>query len=451
MSPQRRGFESPTLEDIRLNRQSLSDLSAPMLRKIIRQLQQQLSQTESENADLLRQLQSLDNLREVPGRNDDDVECISVLRQELKTKEVELALQDRELQEKESKLGLQDRELKTKEMELSSKDRELHAKDAELSSKEKELLAKESELDIYKDRLQESRNSNAMNSPDSGDGGTISDLQNQVIKLTLKLGGAEEMAAIFKEQLSMNLQSEGFPGGVNPDLLVKLVGENQRLKSDLAKLEEKTESLSMIPTLGHEQVNIRKGSHIPRPVKPTHKALFGENEQGNNPEVLKPLLLEAKHRIDQLEQKLHATEGTVRLQGQKMKYYKNLLNENGLSCRSPMFSRSSSLNNLNTLGHGDSHVLKASSRIPIRKRAASHENLHSVTSSVDSAVGSSGEFDNLKDIVVVVNIDSMGTSNDRDVLKLDVQKLKDMVNKQNIKLQQLNSAETEVCSLSVIC
>ncbi|XP_063411226.1 laminin subunit beta-1-like [Mytilus trossulus] len=87
----------------------------------------------------------------------------------------------------------------------------------------------------------------------------------------------------------------------------------------------------------------------------------------NSQDILKSLLMEARGRFQALEGKLkategtvrlargrlqalkgtlEATEGTVRLQTKKMKYYRNLLEENGLVFKSPLGSRSNSESNI---------------------------------------------------------------------------------------------------------
>ncbi|XP_063408857.1 laminin subunit beta-1-like [Mytilus trossulus] len=87
----------------------------------------------------------------------------------------------------------------------------------------------------------------------------------------------------------------------------------------------------------------------------------------NSPDILKSLLMEARGRFQALEGKLEATEGTVRLargrlqalkgtleategtvrlQTKKMKYYRNLLEENGIVFKSPLGSRSNSESNI---------------------------------------------------------------------------------------------------------
>jgi len=89
---------SPLDCNISLNRQSLSDMSAPMLRRLIRQLQQQLSQAEKENAELkLKLCAMVDRIRDVPGKNDDDVNCIPYLKAELDSMKRELELKREEI------------------------------------------------------------------------------------------------------------------------------------------------------------------------------------------------------------------------------------------------------------------------------------------------------------------------------------------------------------------
>ena len=64
---------------------------------------------------------------------------------------------------------------------------------------------------------------------------------------------------------------------------------------------------------------------------------------------------------------LKATEGTVRLQTQKMKYYKSVLEDHGLVAKSPTMTRSNS--------ETDLACHRGSSRIPVRKRSISQDDL----------------------------------------------------------------------------
>ncbi|KAJ8300735.1 hypothetical protein KUTeg_022254 [Tegillarca granosa] len=370
---------SPVGMDVPLNRQSLSEMSAPMLRKFIRQLQQQLNAAEKEKSDLRTRLSSMDSFRDIPGKNEDDINSIPLLHNEIEKLQKELLVRDRDIKELKSKLG----------------------------------------LDL---------NDNGENSNLS----SIVDLQNQVLKLKVKLKNVEELNVLLKRQLNLNTKCENGPGGFDPNLIVQMAEEIQRLKTELNAASNQTDVTKTVVNGGEVGVqtspqnsgmasvtthtkphSVAPGkSHIPRPKhRPTQHLSHTDIRHVENVEFLKSLLTEAKSKIENLEDKLKATEGTVRLQTQKMKYYRGLLEEHGLMARSPVCSRSNSETNLASLGL----------RAPIR-RALSHDNLASVPppkSALPSGLGT--------DVLMSVNYRDFGKTNDISELKEQLKQVKDLV------------------------
>lgn len=370
---------SPVGMEVPLNRQSLSEMSAPMLRKFIRQLQQQLNAAEKEKSDLRTRLSSMDSFRDIPGKNEDDINSIPLLHNEIEKLQKELLVRDREIKEFKSKLGL---------------DMNDNGENSNLSS--------------------------------------IVDLQNQVLKLKVKLKNVEELNVLLKRQLNLNTKCENGPGGFDPNLIVQMAEEIQRLKTELNAATFQTDVPKSVVIGGDvgvqtspQSIGAASGtthtkshllapgkSHIPRPKhRPTQHLSNTDLRHVENVEFLKSLLTEAKSKIENLEDKLKATEGTVRLQTQKMKYYRGLLEEHGLMARSPMCSRSNSETNLASLGL----------RAPVR-RALSHDNLASVlppTSGLASGVGT--------DVLESVNYRDFGKTNDISELKEQLKQMKDLV------------------------
>ncbi|XP_033732642.1 golgin subfamily B member 1-like isoform X3 [Pecten maximus] len=375
-SPGKKRSPSPIDANVQLNRQSLSDMSAPMLRKLIRQLQQQLSQEEKDNAELRRKLSTMDDVRNIPGKNDDDENSIPYLRSEIERLESELIRKGRVISELQVRLNSQEQDINT-----------------------------------------------------SG----ITDLKNEMKKLSLQLNHTQEVNSVLKQQLRLNEQSKG--NDFDPEVMVQMVSEIQKLRieSDKARREgsmssdTSEEPCSSVST--HSAVfgdnllkgrSHKKGSQIPRP-RSGNTPVVGDISAISQPETLKTLLMESKKRITNLEDKLKATEATVRYQTQKMKYYKGLLEDHGLINRSPMCSRSSSESNLAAL----------SSKIPVRKWSVSQENLPSGVVSLDSAIGS--DYAGVMDTV----FEKFGTTDDKETLKDQVTTLRQLLIKQSRDIKSL--------------
>ncbi|XP_021357283.1 myomegalin-like isoform X3 [Mizuhopecten yessoensis] len=373
-SPGKNRSPSPIDVNVQLNRQTLSDMSAPMLRKLIRQLQQQLSQEEKENAELRRKLSVMEDVRNIPGKNDDDENSIPYLRSEIERLEREVIRKEEMIGELQVRLGSQER--------------------------------------------------------DSSAGG-VTDLKNEVKKLTLQLNHTQEVISMLKQQLILNAQSKG--SDFDPELIVQMAGEIQKLKlecdkarrggstsSDTSEVCSSVSAPSLIGDGSLKGRSLKKSSQIPRP-RIGSTPVVGDISSINQPETLKTLLMESKKRITDLEDKLKATEGTVRYQTQKMKYYKGLLEDNGLIQRSPMCSRSSSESNLAALF----------SKIPVRKRTASQEHLPSVVGSMDSAIGS--DYGGAMDTV----FERFGKTDDKETLKDQVTQLRELLVRQSRDIKAL--------------
>lgn len=381
--------QSPVDGNIQLNRQSLSDMSAPMLRRLIRQLQQQLSDEEKENAELRKKLSVMGDVRNIPGKNDDDENSIPYLR-------------------------------------------------SEIQRQEKEIDRRESVISELRTRL-------GSGTTDSG-GSSLADQRNEILKLTHELNEKREVISMLKYQLSLNAESQG--NNFNPELIVKMAGEIQKLKSamlqsksdgsissDTSEVSVQTSPLrsASVSSVGDDTtskgISQRKVSQIPRLRFCVNQPLIGDVSSINQPETLKSLLMESKSRITDLENKLRATEGTVRHQTQKMKHYKCLLEDHGLLNRSPICSRSNSETNLATL----------TSKIPVWKRTASQENLPSSVGTKDSVMNGGGTFENF------------GSSDDKETLRDQVIQLKELLAGQSKDIRSLRSRVEKVSILVFIC
>ncbi|XP_056012294.1 golgin subfamily A member 4-like isoform X5 [Ostrea edulis] len=287
--------------DVPLNRQTLSDMSAPMLRRYIRQIQKQLDTTMHEKDELQGRLNLSQrvNAREIPGKNEDDFNSIPHLRMEIVSLQSKLATTENDLKLLREKFGL-----------------------------DENTPCRYSEL------------------PE------VSDIQRENVKLKNDYRNALDKVSSLQEQIdnSMKIQRE--------------------------KLDKVSQTMAwggLIPTLGPKSLDMKvsskkNSSQIPRP----HKAgqpMNGDHSHLQKPEILREMLSESRNRIGDLESKLEATEGTVRIQTQKMKHYKALLEDHGLLAKSPCVSRSHSETNL-------AAFMATDSKIPVMKRAMSNEHLH---------------------------------------------------------------------------
>ncbi|XP_063400282.1 golgin subfamily B member 1-like [Mytilus trossulus] len=230
---------SSTDSDIPLNHQSLSEKSAPMLRKFIRQMKNQFDKAGKENDELRRKVDGFDS-REIPGRNDSDVSSLPIMHLEIERLTQELSVKSEEIRKLKSSIGF------------------------------------------------------AVDSMDSNDVPNLTDLQNENLKLKVQLGNLEELNILLKKQIALNSQS------ASPDILKSLLME---ARGRLQALEGKLEATEGTVRL-------------------------------------------ARGRLQALKGTLEATEGTVRLQTKKMKYYRNLLEENGLVFKSPLGIGSNSESNI---------------------------------------------------------------------------------------------------------
>jgi hypothetical protein len=123
---------------------------------------------------------------------------------------------------------------------------------------------------------------------------------------------------LLKKQIALNSQSANSEG-FNPELIVQMANEIRNLKTQLDNVNLRYDKCNVscqtapwsdaIVTQGQGQ---RKGSKIPHLQKPA--PMKSNSSDRDSPDVLKSLLMEAQSRIQALDAKLEATEGTVRLQ-----------------------------------------------------------------------------------------------------------------------------------------
>ena len=77
------------------------------------------------------------------------------------------------------------------------------------------------------------------------DSGRIQDLENMVSKMQNKLKEADKVTDALKKQVSLNTKSESHPQGLNPELIVQMAKEIERLKKEL-KAKENEDVVSAV-------------------------------------------------------------------------------------------------------------------------------------------------------------------------------------------------------------
>ncbi|CAH1787139.1 unnamed protein product [Owenia fusiformis] len=196
------------------------------------------------------------------------------------------------------------------------------------------------------------------------------ELQHQIKQGETQLDHVNNLNDLLKRQIEMNTQSE-----FNPELIVEMAEEIERLKKELSAAREKLKvqlrknstskpPKSQIPLpKSRSQANVdsddassvsnSEASSAPSQIPVLPKTAPGSQWQGPNVslrqeiERLRGELKDAKNDAKMLQRKLRATEATVRSQAEKIRYLKSLLQDAGLLSQSPR--RSNSETNLSSM------------------------------------------------------------------------------------------------------
>ncbi|XP_067661683.1 myomegalin-like isoform X2 [Haliotis asinina] len=309
----------PTTKASSTDSESLSKMSSSMLRKLVQQLQEDLVAALKQNNDLQGQMFGECETREVPGRNEADptVADFQQMQQQIDELRSSLDRRDKENDVLRSHLGLDH--------------------DTQIDSRDLPYLH---------------------------------DLQNEVHKLKAQLKEVVHANELLKKQINISSQSDDYPAGFNPSLIIDMARELEALKSELEKsrkiiAEQKRVTFdtngvksSRIPSwnddASHSELGMidgasnssgmgsgishssnqsvknygRKGSQIPR--LKNHQPVTSNITHEHHPVILQRQLQDAADHIKQLEKTLAATEETVRYQSQKVKYYRGLLKDAGI-------------------------------------------------------------------------------------------------------------------------
>ncbi|XP_066294770.1 myomegalin-like isoform X4 [Branchiostoma lanceolatum] len=345
---------------------SVSEFSTAELKSEVARLRGQLSRMQAINDDLQSRLNGAisEQVRSIPlGENIAEQQTLPKLAKEVERLEAELdnaqkknqALQE-ELESGRGSMtpmtekGLlaevqQQLEDAIMQLEKSEDDKQALEKQIKLSSPSpyqaqiKQLENKVMELIEENEQLM--KESPGSRSDEEVDAMSEKDLRTEVKGLKDRLKASENLVDLLKKQLEMNSDSENDIPGFNPELIVQLAEEIERLKGQLEqaqgnrgdvrdKEEESSDTSSQLPRKSKLPV-LQKGV--------THNANASLRQQI---EQLKMSEKELKLLNRRMQDKLTATEGTVRAQAQKLKSYRKMLEDAGLVKKLPRKAQSDS-------------------------------------------------------------------------------------------------------------
>ncbi|XP_078685796.1 uncharacterized protein LOC144918695 isoform X3 [Branchiostoma floridae x Branchiostoma belcheri] len=346
---------------------SVSEFSTAELKSEVARLRGQLRRMQAINDDLQARLNGAisEQVRSIPlGENITEQQTLPKLAKEVERLEAELgdaqkenqALQD-ELETVRGMTPIAEKGLLTEvqqqledaimQLEKSEDDKQALEKQLKLRSPSpyqaqiKQLENKVMELIEENEQLM--KESPGSRSDEEVDAMSEKDLRTEVKGLKDRLKASENLVDLLKKQLEMNSDPESDTPGFNPELIVQLAEEIERLKG---KLEQAQGNRGDVQVGDKEEESSDTSSQLPRksrlPVLQkgvTHNANTSLRQQI---EQLKTSEKELKLLNRRLQEKLTATEGTVRAQAQKLKSYRKMLEDAGLVKKLPRKAQSDS-------------------------------------------------------------------------------------------------------------
>ncbi|KAI8518156.1 CDK5 regulatory subunit associated protein 2, partial [Branchiostoma belcheri] len=346
---------------------SVSEFSTAELKSEVARLRGQLRRMQAINDDLQARLNGAisEQVRSIPlGENIAEQQTLPKLAKEVERLEAELddaqnenqALQD-ELETVRGMTPIAEKGLLTEvqqqledaimQLEKSEDDKQALEKQLKLRSPSpyqaqiKQLENKVMELIEENEQLM--KESPGSRSDEEVDAMSEKDLRTEVKGLKDRLKASENLVDLLKKQLEMNSDPESDTPGFNPELIVQLAEEIERLKG---RLEQAQGNQGDVQVRDKEEESSDTSSQLPRksrlPVLQkgvTHNANASLRQQI---EQLKTSEKELKLLNRRLQEKLTATEGTVRAQAQKLKAYRKMLEDAGLVKKLPRKAQSDS-------------------------------------------------------------------------------------------------------------
>ena len=290
------------------------------------------------------------------------------------------------------------------------------------------LQERELENQLLKQRLHRAREAEVGASQEAAPGvnGNGKDFRNQILHLQKRLQQVENLNELLKKQLQLNTQCDAAPAGFNPELIVQMAQEIERLKGELERSRKKLQEA----VAAAQSQTINKPPVAPpmgRNQKQSSAALAAMRQQM---ESLKSDLQDGMLKTKMLQAKLAATESTVRSQTEKMKYYRGLLEDSGLMLKAPR--RSCSESSLLVMEQKD-----LPKRVRGRSTSASIENL----SRLHSPSREASPFRKLP------AFDEFGQTDNVETLKVQIQQLQEQMERykrmiRNLQLRRKSSYDS---------
>ncbi|XP_072919341.1 myomegalin isoform X6 [Hemitrygon akajei] len=170
------------------------------------------------------------------------------------------------------------------------------------------------------------------------------DLREEIIKLTVKLQNSETIISLLKEQLELNSSQTG-EKRFNPELIVNMAKEIERLKSELSLTQVQYSKADMqqcdrrtkqarphsldlgilLSQSNNEALYLIDAVQQVASVSPWHHGQFGQQSKQFQSE-----LAEYRQQNKELQEKLVVTEATVKAQDNQLQQYKDLLTESSV-------------------------------------------------------------------------------------------------------------------------
>ncbi|XP_062920152.1 myomegalin isoform X9 [Mobula hypostoma] len=170
------------------------------------------------------------------------------------------------------------------------------------------------------------------------------DLREEIIKLTVKLQNSETIISLLKEQLELNSSQTG-EKRFNPELIVNMAKEIERLKSELSHSRVQCSKADMqqcdrrtkqarpysldlgilLSQSNKEAPYLTDAVQQVGSISPWHHGQFGQQSKQFQSE-----LAEYRQQNKELQEKLVVTEATVKAQDNQLQQYKDLLTESSV-------------------------------------------------------------------------------------------------------------------------
>ncbi|XP_033115681.1 myomegalin-like isoform X2 [Anneissia japonica] len=257
-------------------------------------LESQLREAEKISSAMQKQLKTTTE-------NMESASLVPILKQQLgQAKEV---IQERESQNKALQQALKKRS--QDKNRLGQMEAENDQLKAQLVSYNNELQKMKSQFQALEKELEEVENSRPPPSAHA-----------EIERLQKQLRNAENLNELLKRHIDLNSLSEGDQPSFNPELIVEMAKEIERLKDTLDEAQQELSTDSPLKT--------RVGKRVKTLDDTAYGALTKQLEQAHND------LHDLKKRYKQLNSKLQATEGTVRQQSDRIKRYRTEMQNAGL-------------------------------------------------------------------------------------------------------------------------